>query len=47
VTEWVTGQPVDGLFWFSLVVSALAIWRHKSNIQRLLAGTEHRFEKKK
>ena len=24
----------------------LAIWRHKSNIQRLLAGTEKRFEKK-
>ena len=25
---------------------ALAVWRHKSNIQRLLAGTEKRFEKK-
>jgi acyl phosphate:glycerol-3-phosphate acyltransferase len=25
---------------------ALAIWRHKSNIQRLIAGTEKRFEKK-
>lgn len=24
----------------------LAVWRHKSNIQRLLAGTEKRFEKK-
>jgi hypothetical protein len=25
---------------------ALAVWRHKSNIQRLMAGTEKRFEKK-
>ena len=43
----ITGSPVDAVFWFSLVASALAIWRHKANIQRLLAGTEHRFEKKK
>ena len=28
------------------VMGLLAIWRHKSNIQRLLAGTEKRFEKK-
>jgi glycerol-3-phosphate acyltransferase PlsY len=28
------------------VMCALAVWRHKSNIQRLLAGTEKRFEKK-
>jgi glycerol-3-phosphate acyltransferase PlsY len=26
------------------VLGALVIWRHRSNIQRLLAGTEHRFE---
>ena len=24
----------------------LALWRHKSNIERLMAGTEKRFEKK-
>lgn len=29
------------------VLGALALWRHKSNIQRLLAGTEQRFEFKK
>lgn len=46
-TAWVEGQPAGVLLWFSLLVSVLAIWRHKSNIQRLLAGTEHRFEKKK
>jgi acyl phosphate:glycerol-3-phosphate acyltransferase len=35
------------IFWFSCVIAALAIWRHRSNIQRLLAGTENRFGKPK
>ena len=35
------------IFWFCTVISALSIWRHRGNIQRLLAGTESRFEKKK
>ena len=26
------------------LLAALAIWRHKANIQRLLNGTEHRFQ---
>ncbi len=30
-----------------IVMWALAIWRHRANIQRLLAGTEPRFEKKR
>lgn len=30
----------------ALLMCLLAIWKHKSNIQRLLAGTEKRFEKK-
>lgn len=37
--------------WLALVVSflmcALALWRHRSNIARLRAGTEPRFERKK
>ena len=37
--------------WLALVVSivmcALAVWRHRSNIARLCAGTESRFERKK
>lgn len=37
--------------WLALLVSilmaALAIWRHRSNITRLRAGTEPRFERKK
>jgi acyl phosphate:glycerol-3-phosphate acyltransferase len=32
--------------WIAGVMCVLAIWRHKSNIQRLLAGTEKKFEKK-
>lgn len=30
-------------FWVSVIMTALAIYKHKSNIQRLIAGTEHRF----
>jgi glycerol-3-phosphate acyltransferase PlsY len=37
--------------WLALLVSilmaVLAIWRHRSNISRLRAGTEPRFERKK
>lgn len=29
------------------LLGALVIWRHRANIQRLLAGTEHRFQKKR
>ena len=34
------------LLMFSILVAALAIWRHRSNISRLLNGTENRFGKK-
>ncbi len=47
VTVWFIERQADTLFWFSVAVGVLAIWRHRSNIQRLLAGTEGRFEKKK
>lgn len=30
----------------AFLMCALAVWRHRSNISRLLAGTEKRFEKK-
>lgn len=32
---------------FATFVAVVTIVRHKSNIQRLMAGTEHKFEKKK
>ena len=46
--SWWHGRIADGtwnkpLFLFSLTIAILAIWKHQSNIQRLLAGTEHRF----
>ncbi len=34
------------LFYFSLLATALIFWRHRSNIQRLLNGTEARFARK-
>ncbi len=44
VVWWFSG--LGPLFWFSLAIGSLAIVRHKTNIQRLLAGTESRFERK-
>ena len=45
---WYGGCGGNGpLLGFSLVISALAIWRHRSNMERLRAGTEPRFEGKK
>ena len=49
--SWHHGRIQDGtwnkpLFIFSLVIGVLAIWKHRSNIQRLRAGTENRFTRK-
>ena len=44
---WLLEGRLGAIFWFTLIISLLALWRHRSNIQRLLAGTESRFEKKK
>lgn len=44
LTPWmivVLGFPWP-FFWFSLIICALAIWKHRSNIQRLLQGKEGR-----
>ncbi|MGZ4984824.1 MAG: glycerol-3-phosphate 1-O-acyltransferase PlsY [Chthoniobacterales bacterium] len=32
--------------YFSVAMTALVVWRHRSNMARLLAGTEQRFERK-
>jgi glycerol-3-phosphate acyltransferase PlsY len=32
---------------FTTALAALAVWRHRANIERLRAGTEHRFGKSK
>ncbi len=43
---WRGGHANAILFCFSLAATALAFWRHRSNIGRLLAGTEPRFAPK-
>ncbi|MEO5917882.1 MAG: glycerol-3-phosphate 1-O-acyltransferase PlsY [Luteolibacter sp.] len=45
-TLWEAGTWNKPLFVFSLVIAVLAIWKHRSNIERLLAGTENRFTRK-
>ena len=45
---WFAGCGGNGpLLGFSLLISARAIWRHRTNIERLRTGTEPRFEGKK
>ncbi len=46
--SWTHGRIADGtwnkpLFALSVVISVLAIWKHRTNIRRLREGTEHRF----
>jgi glycerol-3-phosphate acyltransferase PlsY len=46
--SWHHGRLQDGtwnkpLFVLCLVIAGLGIWKHRANIQRLRAGTEHRF----
>jgi glycerol-3-phosphate acyltransferase PlsY len=43
---WSLGLCDPVRFVIALTMCVLAVWRHKSNIERLLAGTEKRFEKK-
>ncbi len=41
-----TGAEFWTLFLFSVLIAALAVWRHQANIIRLMNGTESRFGKK-
>lgn len=45
-TLWEAGTWNKPLLVFSLVIAVLAIWKHRSNIQRLRQGTENRFQRK-
>ena len=45
-TLWEAGTWNKPLFIFSLVIAILAVWKHRSNIQRLMNGTENRFTRK-
>lgn len=49
--SWYHGRLQDGtwnkpLFGLAVAIAVLGIWKHRANIQRLIAGTENRFEKK-
>ena len=48
VAALVALQQTQGtvLFYFSLLMTTLVVWRHRSNITRLLNGTEPRFARK-
>jgi acyl phosphate:glycerol-3-phosphate acyltransferase len=45
-TSTKSGSDFWVLFGFSVLIGALAVWRHHTNIGRLLKGTESRFGKK-
>lgn len=42
-TLWEAGTWNKPLFALSVAIAAMAIWKHRSNIQRLMNGTENRF----
>ncbi len=39
---WMVSQPWP-IVWLGAAIAAMIVWRHRGNIQRLLAGTEPRF----
>ncbi|MGJ8633671.1 MAG: glycerol-3-phosphate 1-O-acyltransferase PlsY [Luteolibacter sp.] len=43
ISLWEAGTWNKPLFFFSLLIGILAIWKHRSNISRLIAGTEDKF----
>ncbi|MCF7800864.1 MAG: hypothetical protein K9N34_02475, partial [Candidatus Marinimicrobia bacterium] len=44
--KFFAGHPIsDTLLTFSLLIPLFIIFTHRSNVSRILAGTENRFEK--
>ena len=43
ISLWEAGTWNKPLFFFTLILGLLAIWKHRSNLKRLREGTEHRF----
>ena len=39
-------EDVRPIFYFSAGIAAIVVWRHRSNISRLMRGTEPRFKRK-
>jgi glycerol-3-phosphate acyltransferase PlsY len=46
LTTWLSHVPGSTLFYSSLFLAAVVIWRHRSNLSRLMCGTEPRFTRK-
>ncbi len=45
VTSW-RNENAKAIFYFSVCVAAIVIWRHRSNLSRLMHGNEPRFTRK-
>ncbi|MFD2256696.1 glycerol-3-phosphate 1-O-acyltransferase PlsY [Luteolibacter algae] len=43
ISLWEAGTWNKPLFFFSLIIGILAVWKHRTNIGRLMSGTESRF----
>jgi glycerol-3-phosphate acyltransferase PlsY len=46
VTSWLSRTTGKLLFYSSVCLAAVVIWRHRSNVSRLIHGTESRFNRK-
>jgi glycerol-3-phosphate acyltransferase PlsY len=46
ITTWLSGTAGKSLFYSSVWLAAVVIWRHRSNLSRLVRGTEPRFTRK-
>jgi glycerol-3-phosphate acyltransferase PlsY len=46
ITAWLSRTAGKSLFYSSVCLAAVVIWRHRSNLSRLLHGTEPRFTRK-
>jgi len=46
VVSWDDQNPVKPLVYSSACVAAIVVWRHRSNLSRLIRGTEPRFTRK-
>lgn len=46
ITTWLSRTAGKSLFYSSVCLAAVVIWRHRSNLLRLMRGTEPRFTRK-
>jgi glycerol-3-phosphate acyltransferase PlsY len=46
ITTWLSEHGGKSLFYSSVCLAAVVIWRHRSNLSRLMRGTEPRFTRK-